>query len=370
MSRSRSLALIVASALTAALAPAALASAAAPASADRADQARAEHERIVAYWTPERMKAAKPRDFVRQKDGSFTLAPTPKAKARPGGGTTTTTVTGASWSLNDTDVNERTGKVYFQFTEDDGWICSGAVVGDGGAQTASLVLTAGHCVFDQATQRFARNWLFIPDFDEKPTYTCADSEYGCWTADSLVAHVGFTREMRFNTEATLHDFAVAVVGLGGDDLKTDLDRAKNSAADQSAIGSYQVTTGDNFVSTKRTMSAFGYPAAGKYSGSILTFCTGPVSTDPNNGGRTWSLACSMTGGSSGGPWLTTGVDALSLTTGAGGKIGSLNSYGYSGLKYMFGPQFNEKTANVLEVATSIALGTPKSIEGVDHVSVP
>ena len=68
MSRSRSFALVVAAALTAALAPAALASAAAPATADNA---RAEHDRIVAYWTPERMKAAKPRDFVRQKDGSF-----------------------------------------------------------------------------------------------------------------------------------------------------------------------------------------------------------------------------------------------------------------------------------------------------------
>ena len=76
MSRSRSLALIIAAALTAALAPAALASAAAPA---KEDNAKAEHDRIVEYWTPERMKAAKPRDFVRQKDGSFELAPTPKA---------------------------------------------------------------------------------------------------------------------------------------------------------------------------------------------------------------------------------------------------------------------------------------------------
>ena len=100
MSRSHPLALVLAAALTAALAPAALASPAAPA---KADHAKAEHDRIVAYWTPERMKAAKPRDFVRQQDGSFTLAPTPKARpSKPdGGGTTTTTVTGASWDVLD-----------------------------------------------------------------------------------------------------------------------------------------------------------------------------------------------------------------------------------------------------------------------------
>ncbi len=221
MSRSHPLALVLAAALTAALAPAALASPAAPA---KADHAKSEHDRIVAYWTPERMKAAKPRDFVRQQDGSFTLAPTPKARpSKPGGGTTTTAVTGASWTLNDVEVSERTGKVYFQFTETDGWICSGAVVDDSGAQTASLVLTAGHCVFDQETQRFASNWMFIPDFDEKPTYTCLDSAYGCWTAGSLVAHAGFTGQTTFNTEATLHDFAIAVVGKGTGG-GTDLDK--------------------------------------------------------------------------------------------------------------------------------------------------
>ena len=120
MSRSRSLALIVAAALTAALAPAALASAAAPA---KEDKAKAEHDRIVEYWTPERMKAAKPRDFVRQKDGSFELAPTPKAKARPVGGTSA--VKGASWEKGG-DVLKRTGKVYFRMSGG-GYVCSGSV---------------------------------------------------------------------------------------------------------------------------------------------------------------------------------------------------------------------------------------------------
>jgi V8-like Glu-specific endopeptidase len=343
MSHSRTRALVLATAvLAAALAPAAVAGAAAPA---KGDTARAEHDRIVAYWTPERMKAAKPRDFVRNADGSFSLAATPKAKpsgenkGKPGGDTTTstTTVTGATWTLNETPVNELTGKVYFQFTETDGWICSGTVVDDGRDSASSLVLTAGHCVYDQATQRFASNWLFIPDFDEAPTYTCSRTEYGCWTATELVAHAGFTSETKFTTKATLHDFAVAVVGSGGKDgVVPDLDAAVGGSYGLEIDG---VAAGD-------TLSAFGYPAAKKYSGNVLTYCSGPITTDPYNSGQTWGLACDMTGGSSGGPWFT-GIDTKS---GSGGAVGSLNSYGYRGLTYMFGPKFDQNTRAVYETA--------------------
>ncbi len=200
MSRSHSLALVVAAALTAALAPAALATAAAPA---KADHAKAEHDRIVAYWTPERMKAAKPRDFVRQKDGSFTLAPTPKAK--PGGGTTSTVISstsGASW-INGGEVLTRTGKVYFSLGGLN-YQCSGSVASDGVQGGKSIVLTAAHCVFDNETGVWAANWTFIPAFDNNPDTTTAGctapkTTYGCWTAERLVAHSGFTTESTYST---------------------------------------------------------------------------------------------------------------------------------------------------------------------------
>ena len=44
----------------------------------------------------------------------------------------------------------------------------------------------------------------------------------------------------------------------------------------------------------------------------------------------------MTGGSSGGPWLS------SFSTGRGTAT-SLNSYGYGGIKAMYGPIFNAQT---------------------------
>jgi hypothetical protein len=53
----------------------------------------------------------------------------------------------------------------------------------------------------------------------------------------------------------------------------------------------------------------------------------------------------MTGGSSGGPWLS----SFNTTTTSGG-LSSLNSYGYSGVAAMHGPKFNSDTAAVYNAA--------------------
>lgn len=348
MSRSRPLALLAAAALTAALAPAALATAAAPTDADRsAERARAEHERVVAYWTPERMRAAIPRDFVRQADGSFRLAPTPKAK--PGGSTANVVAasTGSSWSGGG-DVVQRTGKVFFTMGGFN-YVCSGSVAEDSASET-SIVLTAAHCVFDNVEQAWATNWTFVPAFDLAPYRTCASTSLGCWTAQRLVAHAGFINESTYSTAATTHDFAFAVVGPGGNSTeKPQLD---------SRVGAYPM---EFALTSAARMTALGYPAAGKYSGNDLTYCSGSLTRDPynryGNPDDPWGLPCTMTGGSSGGPWLVsqTTDDGFATTLdaqGAGGALGSLNSYGYSGIRYMFGPVFDTKAQAVWNVAQS------------------
>src|SRR5215207_3632077 len=68
------------------------------------DPAKAEHDRIVAYWTPARMASAIPRDFVKA-GGKF------EPMARPGGGTGGA-VTGASWTQAG-PILARSGKVFF-----------------------------------------------------------------------------------------------------------------------------------------------------------------------------------------------------------------------------------------------------------------
>ena len=235
--------------------------AAAPALAGSAgDQARAEHARIVGYWTAERIAGAVPRDFVRGADGRFHQAKAePRAKPGGSGG-----VTGASWTKGGVVV-QRTGKVVFTMGGTD-YVCSASAVNDS-RSTHSLVLTAGHCAYDEVAEAFATNWTYIPSFDTAPTYTCANSTYGCWTAVGLVVHSGYANAGSFNTQATTHDFAIAIVASGGKN-NTQLD----------ALGSYPIAY--PAISTGDKVYAFGYPAAGRYKGKDLTYCAGNTINDP------------------------------------------------------------------------------------------
>lgn len=283
------------------------------------------HEQIVAHWTPARMAAATPRDFVFDSDRGF------MPRARPGSGSGTT---GASWNGGGA-IKERSGKVYFEMGGG-AYVCSGSVASDT-RSTVSLVLTAAHCAYDETGGAFATNWLFIPDFDQSPTFTCSQTQYGCWTADALVVHDGYATAGGFNAQATLHDFAFAVVGGGGHSGSAQLD---------ATVGAFNVAI-PGFTAPGQTAYAFGYPAAGKYKGNDLVYCSGSIFEDPYNNERTWGLPCGMTGGSSGGPWLS----AFDAASGVG-ALSSLNSYGYSGVRAMHGPKFNADTGDVYAAAQS------------------
>ena len=294
--------------------------AAAPVAAgDPGANAKAEHQRIINYWTAERIAGAKPRDFVRTSDGKFV------PKAKPGGGT------GASWTLGGPVVG-RTGKVLFTMGGSN-WVCSGSAINDN-RNNYSLVLTAGHCAYDETTGEVATNWIYVPSFDTSPTFTCAQATYGCWNAIGLVADSGFTTAGSFNTQATVHDYAIAIVGAG----------TNGTQLDASPRGSYAI--GYPAITTGQTVHAFGYPAAGRYKGKDLTYCTGPTFNDSLNSNLTWGIACNMTGGSSGGPWLG------GFTQAGAGTLTSLNSYGYGGQANMYGPKFNSNTQAVFNRADS------------------
>ena len=62
-------------------------------------------------------------------------------------------------------VELRVGRILFSSGGSD-WICSGSVVSDG-SSTVSVVLTAGHCVYD-GTDGWSYNFLFMPGFDDDP----------------------------------------------------------------------------------------------------------------------------------------------------------------------------------------------------------
>ncbi len=293
------------------------------------DDARARHDAIVAHWTEARLRSALPRDLHVPRGNALGHS------NKPSGGSS---VTGASWTKGGL-ILHASGKVYFEMAGS-AWVCSGTAADD--TRTGySLVLTAGHCAYDETNGGFATNWLFIPDFDSAPTFTCASTAWGCWTAQALVVDSGYATAGGFNTQATVNDFAFAVVGPGG--------KAGNAQLD-ATVGSLGLAFAG--LGSGSVVDAFGYPAAGKYHGNDLTYCAGPISPDSLNGNLTWGLSCDMTGGSSGGPWLA----GFNASTGRG-TMSSLNSYGYSGIRAMYGPKFNASTHSVYDAANGATANT-------------
>jgi hypothetical protein len=291
------------------------------------------HDKILAHWTKERIKAARPREFVRLPGGDFE----PAAKPAPVPNAAPANTRGSLWPDGKGQLYRIVGRVLFSMDGGD-WICSGVAATDPLADI-SVVTTAGHCAFDQKNHTFATNWMFFPEFDTTPSYDCSAAVYGCWTADRLVVHSGFANQAGFTSTATLYDWAFAVTGNGGKN-GTQLD----------SLGTFPIAFRSYSSGTSTT--ATGYPAGGKYApGQELVYCSGGLAFDFWNANRTYRLSCDMTGGSSGGPWLTS-FDA----SGNSGTLSSLNSYTYSGGTSMYGPKFNAYTQATWAVATNGGTG--------------
>ena len=205
------------------------------------------------------------------------------------------------------------------------WICSGAVATDSRTDY-SLVLTAGHCAVDADTGEFATNWMFIPAFDLNPTYTCASTTFGCWTATALVVRREFASAGGFNSTAIQHDWAFAVVAGGG-----------KEPAPASSWTDGRVVRARRHLRRGQHAHRARLPGRREVHGSDLVYCQG---RSARTLGRQRDVPDGLQhdGRQLGGPWL------LDAKAGYGAKLKSLNSYGYSGIKNMYGPIFNAETA--------------------------
>ena len=300
---------------------------------------QSEHDRVVAFWTNGRVARAIPRDFdFDPKTRSFR----PSAKPAPGGGGGSTATLGSSWTAGG-EVLKTTGKVLFAMAGTY-YVCS-ASVADDAVSGRSIILTAGHCAYDEAGGAFATNWMFVPDYDSKPASLttsgsfCASTSLGCWTASALVVAGGFATAGSFNDQAVVHDYAFAVVGAGGKSGTAQLD---------STVGGHPIRF--SAVSGGADTYLFGYPAAGRYKGTDLVYSRGSLGFDPNTANATYRVGSSLTGGSSGGPWFTP------FSAGSGTMM-SVNSYGYSGVTAMHGPKLNAETQSMFNTAASATTNT-------------
>ncbi|MCW8995224.1 MAG: hypothetical protein OQK77_05360, partial [Psychromonas sp.] len=98
------------------------------------------------------------------------------------------TVSNAPWNKGEAILNAA-GRIYFEMPDDrrmrrwSGYVCSGTVTNDG-VTGRSIIITAAHCVYDDANKAFARNVLFIPNQDgttgNGTDLNCSNDPIGCW----------------------------------------------------------------------------------------------------------------------------------------------------------------------------------------------
>lgn len=304
------------SALPAQADPASAALTAAPPAEREAANSWSAQRRVLDYWTPARMAAAKPlaapapsatRPIDRGDAAPWTAPPTGALAPVSGG---------APWTQAGRVVTT-TGRVFFTYQGRTA-ACSGSAVT---SANRSVVITAGHCV--KLGGQYHTNWVFVPGYDN------GQQPFGTWVATKLV-----TTPQWHATEDVNYDVAAAVVAPQNGNSLTDVVGGQGIAFNQAR---------------KQQMYAFGYPAAAPYDGSRLIYCSG-VSFDDFLITRDHGLNCDMTGGASGGPWFV----GFNESTGAG-MLNSVNSFKYVfASTWMFGPYFGNEAQAVYNEAQNTA----------------
>ena len=292
--------------------------------------------KAVGYWNESRLASAQPIELsVDEATGIGKLRISPQAR-RPSGKTTsgsTTKVSTADWPQGSPIAQTAVGKVFFTVGTNP-YVCSGALATDGLA-TRAIVLTAAHCVWSQGTPgAFVTNWAFYPNYDAG--YRTP------WYASALVARSEFTIQSTFNNTALAHDWAFVVLTPGGNNPATlpdvDFQGVAQNSYDLDVSG---FTTG-------YTSYAFGYPQAAPFDGLTLKYAGATIFVDSNTK-TTWGMNSTMTGGASGGPWLSNGTTTTVNAVSA--KLSSLNSYKYNlDSTKMYGPIFNARTTSTFNAA--------------------
>lgn len=229
-------------------------------------------------------------------------------------------VTGVLWpGAANANPNRQVGKLFFDTDPSPtkttwGWCTATAV----NSENKSTIIAAGHCVYDFTNRRWYTQAWFAPGF-ENGRYL------GSWPVRYMSTTTNY-----YNYGTFADDMSAAAVS-----------RTSSGLALVNSVGGHGIAFNQP---VNRVRTSLGYPVTDSRwpgftaSGNDMYYCQG---TDSYYSTGTFAgemvLSCWMTGGASGGPWLTA-VNANWL-----GTVGSVNSNkggtGSAWAPYMFGPYF-------------------------------
>ncbi|MEU3017901.1 trypsin-like serine protease [Nocardiopsis sp. NPDC007018] len=275
---------------------------------------------VLDYWTSDRMAAAQPITSLVESTLGLTEPLQSSAGTEPQASSPNSD--GDRWN-DGGKVTRTTGKVYLTMDGRD-FTCSASVVD---SANRSTLVTAGHCAKD-GKGSWAQNWTFVPG------YSSGDSPHGKFTARDLMVVPQWS-----NRADDSYDFAMVVLNEDG------------GTAVQDRVGAQRIsfdTWTEQSVSRGVQVYTFGYPAASPYNGRELHYCSGRTVAD--TGGTTANgVRCTMTQGSSGGPWFS-GFDPATGT----GTISSVVSFKYAddrGTQY--GPRLGTEARDLFDHASKL-----------------
>jgi V8-like Glu-specific endopeptidase len=233
--------------------------------------------------------------------------------------------------------------VFFD-TPEGSMACSGTVVSDPNAPGQSnLVATAGHCVHGGADGPWWRNITFVPAYNSgglsaEETFTAPLEEvapYGVyWAEYASTTEYWVQNGTEVGGDGAAGDFAVLEVAPE--------DGGNGQSLEETVGGAVDINFDAPAVSGLGTVDLFGYPAAPPYDGALMYSCTGEpgrLSIDPSMPGM-YRVGCTMTGGSSGGPWLRAGDNGEQ-------ELISVNSIGPEPSTWLAGPRLEDEAEGVL-----------------------
>jgi RTX calcium-binding nonapeptide repeat (4 copies) len=286
---------------------------------------------VRAYWTPARMRAARPaadrlsgaprRGSAATADADPTYVPPtePGQAARPSlprpGLVDSRPARRAATDVSaDSGTFPRRvhGKVFLTLGGID-YFCSATVVA---SASHTVVFTAGHCLNGaDVGVGFATNWLFVPGYRE------GVAPFGTWTATTLLTTDGWNDHANLRLDLGAAILARDTEGRGIEDVVG----ARGIAFDQARA---------------QVFEAYGYPAVDtntpllppNFDGERLYRCQSPrtaADRPPGSGPETSEIECDMTAGASGGGWV---IDNE--------FVNSVTSYGYAfDPNHLYGPYF-------------------------------
>jgi V8-like Glu-specific endopeptidase len=285
-------------------------------------------DRIRSFWTPARMRQAKPLAAASTQPSGLIRAPTASGSEVPHRYPPLVPSRGALASSTAETVPDPTapglaqnGAVFIALPHGLGTArCSGTSID---APNRSLVITAGHCVHEFG-RWFAHKWIFVPGY-----------RYGERPFGTFVAHwLGSTPEWLAHDNENF-DVGAAVVSRN--------ERGQRLA---DAVGAAGIAWG---LSPNQVFDVYGYPVAPPFNGSTLQHCPQTpfeghdLSSFLYPGPLNLGIECNVTPGSSGGGWVI-----------AGGYLNSVTSSGYpDDPATEFGPYFGKAVARLFARASRV-----------------